>query len=210
MTMPNDQLTTVNKLVVVFDICSSTVILEDLLRTNSERYWRDLLLLVKEHLRQKQARCGFELYKFLGDGWILLFDPERKKESVEHVVPVMQELIRFFEREYVKLVRDRLEKRPAVEGLTFGIDRGRLIRMKMNHSIEHVGRPINIAARLQGAVQDKDKTPQGKALMTNSLFTDFKPFTKGLTSTSVERDLRNLAVPKVKCWKITLSASKAK
>jgi len=38
-------------------------------------------------------------------------------------------------------------------GLTFGVDSGDLIKLEMNDQIEYVGRPLNVAARLQGAAK---------------------------------------------------------
>ena len=65
---------TVKHTVVTFDICSSSDILEDLIRTENTKDWRDLLIKVKKFLIRKQSKLNFDLYKFTGDGWILLFD----------------------------------------------------------------------------------------------------------------------------------------
>lgn len=73
MTRPDDSLTIEQKCVVVFDICSSTTILEDLLRSDSEKRWRDLLIDIKRFLVAQREVREFEIYKFMGDGWILLF-----------------------------------------------------------------------------------------------------------------------------------------
>jgi len=61
---------------VFFDICSSTTILEDLLRTDNQVRWRNLLILLKKFLSAEAKTQPFLLYKFIGDGWILLFDEE--------------------------------------------------------------------------------------------------------------------------------------
>lgn len=39
-------------------------------------------------------------------------------------------------------------------GLTFGADKGQMIRLFMSNQREYIGRPLNIAARLQAAVKD--------------------------------------------------------
>jgi hypothetical protein len=62
------------KIVVVFDICSSTKILEDLLRAENHQRWRNFLIRLKEYLVNCSQSDSFEIYKFLGDGYILLFD----------------------------------------------------------------------------------------------------------------------------------------
>lgn len=62
------------KLVVAFDICSSTTIIEDLHKTEHTIKWRDFLIWIKEYLRIQSTELDFVVYKFTGDGWILLFD----------------------------------------------------------------------------------------------------------------------------------------
>src|ERR1700680_4370183 len=74
MSLKSDPTSTVRRVVVAFDICSSTVILEDLLRTENQRRWRNLLIGMKKALVREAAKTPFEIYKFVGDGWILLFD----------------------------------------------------------------------------------------------------------------------------------------
>lgn len=71
MTRENETLTVIRKLVVVFDISSSTTILEDLMRCERLDVWRNVLISVKEVLMDHPIE--FEIYKFMGDGWILLF-----------------------------------------------------------------------------------------------------------------------------------------
>jgi hypothetical protein len=67
-------------LVVAFDMCSSSDILEELtLRGDLGRYDR-LLASIKEHLANAQRDVLFDPYKFTGDGWILLFPADTKGE----------------------------------------------------------------------------------------------------------------------------------
>ena len=67
---------TSEKLVVAFDICSSTSILEDLILTNNLENFRSLLLKMERLLEQFSEKLDFEVYKFIGDGWILVFPIE--------------------------------------------------------------------------------------------------------------------------------------
>jgi class 3 adenylate cyclase len=55
-------------------------------------------------------------------------------------------------------------------GLTFGIDEGMLIHFKMMKRTEYVGRALNVAARLQSAIKDKDKKPSYKCLLSYPAF----------------------------------------
>jgi hypothetical protein len=74
VTRPDDDVQKEKRYVLVFDICASTTILEDLVRSENEKRWRDLLIDIKNFLRVEQTQHDFEIYKFIGDGWILLFD----------------------------------------------------------------------------------------------------------------------------------------
>jgi class 3 adenylate cyclase len=163
MSRTTEELKTVRKVVVFFDICDSTIILEDLLRTESQRQWRNLLIKLKKFLGEEESKAGFEIYKFIGDGWILLFD-----ENTEGI-----ELMKFLERldtEYAFNFHNGvcavLETVDHEIGLTFGIDCGTLVRIVMNQQVEYVGRPLNVAARLQGAVGTVAKVRKGKALLS--------------------------------------------
>jgi hypothetical protein len=60
-----------------------------------------------------------------------------------------------------------LSDRPALIGLTFGIEKGDVIPLKMFGQPEYVGRAINVACRLQTAVKDRGRPPVYDALVTN-------------------------------------------
>jgi hypothetical protein len=59
MTSTNDPLKRLQKIVVFFDFCSSTTILEDLLRSENERQWRDVLIEIKDFLRTESKSLNF-------------------------------------------------------------------------------------------------------------------------------------------------------
>jgi hypothetical protein len=61
MIRENDNLALERKLVVVFDVCSSTSILEDLEQTDNLHKRRNLLITLKENLRAESARLNMEL-----------------------------------------------------------------------------------------------------------------------------------------------------
>lgn len=53
---------------------------------------------------------------------------------------------------------------------------------------------LNVASRLQGAIKDKDKSPQGKVLMTRSMYASIPTGVKhNYKASEVERNLRNIA-----------------
>jgi len=201
MTREQDRPKIVKKIVLAFDICSSTSIIEDLHKTENIIKWRDFLIWIKNYLQKKSEEYGFSIYKFTGDGWILLFDPNT---SGKNLVNFIQQFCRQFKMRYKRKIEDFLETPPSLSGINFGIDRGSLIRFIMNDKIEFVGRAINVACRLQSSIKDKDKSPQYKALVTKPLYQDLRSSFKGLKQTKVRRRLRNIAEGKeVHCMKIS-------
>jgi len=156
VTRTSDRTEVVKKIIVFFDICSSTSILEDLVRTENQILWRNLLIDLKGYVRSKQSSVGFELYKFLGDGWILLFGPQLEGLNI---LQFLQSLSDKFVSLYKRHVGNVLTTEIPIVGLTFGMDIGSCITFVMNEQQEYVGRPLNVAGRLQGAVGQHDSNP---------------------------------------------------
>jgi len=192
MSRVSDQVHTVRRIVVFFDICSSTTILEDLLRTENQRRWRNLLIGLKKFLVSESQQSPFDIYKFLGDGWILLFDPSRITG------PQLMRLLKRLCDEYARLFHNGICEVLGGDGyqigLTFGIDSGTLVKIVMNQRDEYVGRALNVAARLQGAIKQKDKTPAGKLLISKNSFAALSlAQTPRYSGKLVDRLLRNVA-----------------
>ena len=74
MTGSGDLLKKEEKYVLVFDICSSTQIVEHLKLEGPQEAWCNLLIDIDNFLKREREALGFEIYKFTGDGWILLFN----------------------------------------------------------------------------------------------------------------------------------------
>jgi class 3 adenylate cyclase len=168
MTRVDEHPEAVRRLVVVFDICSSTSILEELKRRDNMHVWRNLLIEMKgcmEDLRHHEIE-ELEIYKFVGDGWILLLPEDISKESLKKL---LSGLSAAFIKIYHDNIRHLLERVPQTIGLTFGVDDGELVRLEMNNQIEYIGRPINVAARLQDAVK-KLPHPEYTALFSMPCF----------------------------------------
>lgn len=192
MTKSSHDINRVKKVVVFFDICSSTKILEDLSVSESHSAWRNLLISLKIFLNAQAKEYPVEVHKFLGDGWVLLFDQEEM--TGVRLLEFCRQLAAKYEREFTRRVCPRLQSKDCSTGLTFGVDRGTLVRIRMNRQSEYVGRPLNVAARLQGAIKEKDKDPAGKMLITNAAFADLRlNRLKKLRATEVTRVLRNLS-----------------
>ena len=83
-------------------------------------------------------------------------------------------------------------------GLAFGVDKVGLsnhtmISLILHKKTEYVGMPLNMAARLQGAIKDNDKA-EGRVLMSASAYKHLKygiPRDK-YRIVKVKRDLRNV------------------
>ena len=190
------------KIVVTFDICSSTAIIEDLHKTENIIKWRDFLIWMKNYLKIKSEEMNFFIYKFTGDGWLLLFDFDHPGRDL---FTFLQDICKQFKMRYKRKVEDFLETPPISSGMTFGIDRGSLIRFTMNNQREYVGRAINVACRLQSAIKDKDKSPQYKALITKPLYQSIRYAIDDLEHAEVKRKLRNIAGgEEVHCVKFSL------
>lgn len=154
-----------------FDVCSSTSILEDLIMTENQKLWKRFLIDIKNYLRSERAAVDFEIYKFLGDGWVLLLEPRPEGLGI---LDFLDELSDEFVSTYKGRIESVLTRRIRNVGLTFGMDIGSCIPVVMNQQREYTGRPLNVAARLQGAIGQKDKNPQYKALLSNNLYATFE------------------------------------
>jgi len=175
-----------NYTVMQFDICSSSTIMKSLILSSNVQAWVNLLMWIKEYLIKTSVVYDFIPYKFMGDGWVLLFDfdPARRlfnfaKEFSNHFAEKMQNLI-----------TDYLEVEPKIVGITFGVDKSPLIKIN-NDPKEYSGWALNVSARLVKA-RNGDKTPQYKLLMTKSVYKDLEPYIKGYPAKSVIRTLKNI------------------
>ena len=185
---------TTKKIVVVFDICSSTAILEDLQLNEKLEMWKKLLIRIKNFLRKESTTLRFENYKFLGDGWILLFPED---VDIDALIQFLVKLSKKFKILYKK-VDAVLSTKISTVGLTFGIEKGTLICVTMNRQREYIGRPLNVAARLQSSLKDNDKRPQYKGLISRTVYNEFSRDTKHESIKThkivrVRRKLRNIA-----------------
>ena len=189
MTRENDQTEIVRKVVVVFDISSSTTILEELKRCDRLDAWRNLLINLKNTMRSK----GVEIYKFMGDGWIIFFPFDVSKEDLLINLNELSTMYFYF---FQQTIEPLIPERPEPLGLTAGIDSGELIRMEMNEKDEFIGRPINVAARLQGRAKEfGSKQYTNVALISRPTYNSLLPrggsFDEVVTEKTVE--LKNIS-----------------
>jgi hypothetical protein len=149
--------------------------MEDLLLSEKFARYEAFLTCVKRWLMNwteahSPPKGRFELYKFTGDGWILLF-PDTI--GGEYLVRFMYNLCEMIKAELARHILPSLSSIPAVLGATLGVEAGNLVRMTMNERDEYVGRALNIACRLQDAVKDKEPhTDCYKALVSARLYNE--------------------------------------
>jgi hypothetical protein len=142
------------KIVTFFDVCSSSKIAEDLAQNNDLTLWRKMLRKIDRNLRNKKAALNFSIYKFLGDGWILIIDPDTdKKELLQYFA----ELCDVFSKHFNKTIEKRLSTEIRPVGLTFGLDIGEIFRVSIGGAKEYMGPTLNIAARLQSCISNQKK-----------------------------------------------------
>lgn len=177
-------------LVVVFDMCSSSDVLEDLTLSGNLQRYDELLKSIKNYLANAQGKVLFDPYKFTGDGWILLF-PARTKGKL--VFALLQNLCSFFKKEFNNQVVQYLGTPPSRTGLTFGIEKGPLRAITMYGRREYIGRALNIACRLQESIKDTDDSPAYKALVSNAAYIEyFSAASRVVKVYMVKRKLRNI------------------
>jgi len=177
-----------DRIVVVFDMASSSGVIEEMELAKDLKAFRNLLIAIKKFLRASELDEGFQVYKFIGDGWILLFDPTT---SGVKLLKFLTRLCKLFKREFSRRIGPELEIKPSSVGLTFGIAKGQLLKIRMLKVDEYIGRPLIIASRLQGAIRDRDKRPEYKALLTRRAFLQLKPPAR-YNPKAVTRTLRNI------------------
>lgn len=171
-----------NLIVVAIDICSSSHIMEQLLVQGEINQYHTLIGKLKERLAEFQiGGMTFDPYKFMGDGWILLFDPSTKGCQL---LAFMRSLCEYYKGAFERIMR--LEVSPIDTGIKFGIDSGQISHTKIFQVDEYVGRPINIACRLQGATERPYQ-----ALVTDRAFALLSP-ADGYKVTKEKRKLRNI------------------
>ncbi|MGB6961572.1 MAG: hypothetical protein WA748_07755 [Candidatus Acidiferrum sp.] len=197
MAQENEELRIVRRLVVVFDICSSTTILEDLKRTDHLTQWRDLLIAMKDRLQEAGHELGMELYKFIGDGWVLLFPDSVAKDRLCNL---LKKLSAWFQNQFEITISPLLSRQPSPVGLMFGVDSGELVRLNMDDRTEYIGRAINVAARLQSNTKALSGGPSYKALFSRNSFNSPAPPPASIKVEPTSASLRNISPSTIECF----------
>jgi len=187
MTRPTDRIVSISSGVAFIDISYSSEILEDLHRTDNLRLWRDLLMATKDAIIRRKH---FEIYKFIGDGWILLFDP---CTPADEIINGLLFLDFDFTMQFNSSVGRFMECEPKQLGLTCGLDSGPIIQLKMHQGREYIGRAINVASRLQSTLKEIDTAPQRKILKSAHYFQTNRSLLEKFLISKESVSLRNLS-----------------
>jgi len=147
---------------------------------------------MEQYLIGLQGKKWCDIYKFMGDGWIVFV---KSGINGNGLLDELTELEEYYDQLFYECVMKRLEIVIPMQGLTYGVDSGSVQSVKLHTGVEYIGRPLNISARLQSAIKDKDKFPMGKVLFSPQAY--YLLFTGlGLTSKfkviGVKRKLRNI------------------
>lgn len=175
--------------VVAFDMCSSSEIIETLTAAGGVGRLQMLFVALERLLIKTQRSLAFEPYKFTGDGWILLFPADVDGAAL---LKFMRELSAFYRAQFAKIVEPHLAHRPAVVGLTFGVDKGPLHAVKLCGQSEYVGHALHMACRLQAAVRINGRAPAYRALASERVFDDYFREMSADSGVVVRRTLRAL------------------
>jgi class 3 adenylate cyclase len=177
-------------IVVAFDMCSSSNIIDDLTKNKNVQPLTTFFAALQRYLAKEQKRTApFHPYKFTGDGWLLLFP---SNTDGERLLRFLESLCLFFVVEFRRSLLPHLSHKPALVGITFGIEKGEVIPMTMYGQQEYVGRAINVACRLQAALKDKGGSPAYSALVSNRVYAEYFAETKPHRVNKVTRNLRNI------------------
>jgi class 3 adenylate cyclase len=177
-------------IVVAFDMCSSSNIIDDLTRSRNVQSLSRFFGALERHLaRERNSTIAFDPYKFTGDGWLLLFPANT---DGARLLGFLERLCLFFVVEFRRVVLPHLGRKPALVGVTFGIEKGDVIPITLHGQREYVGRAINVACRLQAALKDKATSPAYSALVSNRVYSDYFVHTTPHRVHKVTRTLRNI------------------
>jgi len=187
-------------IVLAFDICSSTSIIEDLHRTQTVYRYKELIYGIRNYLEKISSEYHFQIYKFLGDGYILIFEPN---VSIDRVLSFTIGLTDECDKYLTEFIQNFLEDEVLPrKGITIGLDEGTLHPLEEKHRdtpVEFIGRPITIACRLQAKLDGPEHT--NRVLMTLRLYQELTDKLLKALCTQTTRTLRNINNNKdLKCY----------
>lgn len=134
MTRIVDEAVEIKSIVLAFDICASSIIVEDLARADNLSVVRDMFIKLRDWLQDNKQEYDFEICNFTGDGWILLFPTT---SSGFNLVKFMLLLLVQYRDLMTDFVIKRMEHKPDIVGMSFGASKGPVVKFKMFNRTEY-------------------------------------------------------------------------
>lgn len=178
------------KYVLVFDICSSTSMLEDLVLNEQPEKFNRLIQSFDDFINNKSNDYAIHIYKFLGDGYILFIDAsitvDKILEFFIELVGFVKSVIEWFSRDFITTTQ-----LPRI-GITAGLEKGNLhtYRSRFTKQSEYIGRALNVAYRLQSSQTAPDHV--NRLLLSAKLYLQLKEYLLRIACSERERILKNI------------------
>ena len=202
MTEKNDEILVMDKMVITTDICSSSHIVENLLKRSKIDVWRNILIEIKEYIFKEASKHEAEIYKFTGDGWIILFSPPYLGKGI---ISFLKDINVFYKKLYIEHVLPTIDIPAKIYGMTFGIDEGPLVKLIMLENEEYIGRALNIACRLQGAIGEIDIYSGYRAFLSHISYNMLKKEADLFYPDPTERLLKNIShMSDFQCFRLAI------
>ena len=187
--------------VIVFDLCSSSTILEDLQEQGKlsvwKKFWEEIYAFL---VKSSVSNDKYIIYKFVGDGFILLYNPNYEDRLLTFCI----RLSNFINRKVLEIIEKYMNVNTERTGITIGVDRGKLIKLIINENEEYTGKAINVASRLQSTLKKPENA--NKLLISKAVRNGVCEKYVTDIYKSVVRTLSNLFGDKaVNCYEIDLT-----
>ena len=193
-----------NKFIVIFDICSSSQIIEDLQNQGIMGRWDEFLVEITQSIENyiPENNIGGHIYKFLGDGYVLIVN----ESCSEKILTLCFDIYQMIFPKLEVLIEEFLNIEPNRIGITIGIDYGKLHKVSIQNQTEYLGKAINTAARLQTSLEKKEHT--NKLLISKVVKKSIcRPYKSDLYKETT-RQMRNLyGDSRFYCYEIDLTTN---
>jgi class 3 adenylate cyclase len=184
-----------NRIILIYDICSSTTIIENLKQNGKERLYSGLVEALIKITKKSFETSKYIIYKFLGDGFILIFEDDEKidniLEGINYLVDQGSLEINSFIEKYIDVI---VIKRGITVGLACGSIH--LLQLQDINGDEYFGRAINLASRLQSSNENENSVLIQKEIYSRIEKPAFKMLCKETSRTF--RNINNGA--ETKCY----------
>ena len=115
----------------------------------------------------------------------------------------------FYKDLYINQVIHTIDIPTKIIGMTFGVDEGPLVKLKMLEIWEYIGRALNIACRLQGAISEIDVYGGYRVFLSHIAYNMLKNEADQYLPDATERLLKNISHnPDFQCYRLAIDEAK--